>query len=342
MGIARLVRRQGDAGPLRAAVIGCGRIGAAFAAPATEDVLTHAAAYRACALTELVAVCDVNREIVTGCADVWNVVGFDDVDEMLRVSQPEVVSICTPDETHAALSERVLRAHSVRGVLIEKPLAVTVQDAENTLLLAETRGVVLAVNYSRRWAAGIEAVATLLRKGRLGEVGAVTGHYANGWLHNGTHWIDLARMLVGEVTSVRMLQERASYHAEDPSLDVEFRFKRGARGMVYGHARTGLSFFEMDVICELGRVRLSQGAERIDVYELAPSPIYAGFSEHSPLSSSSAGLGQSMLSAVTDVALRVLHGGSAACTGHDGVVALRVAEAARHADGRWIRVPTSR
>lgn len=322
-------------------MIGCGRIGAAFAAHGKGAVLTHAAAYGACALTELVAVCDVNVEAVGASAQAWKVEGFTDLGEMLEAVMPEIVSICTPDDTHASLADRILQSPSVRGVLIEKPLALTIEDAEKTVRLAEKRGVVLAVNYSRRWATGISGVTTLLRAGRLGAVRSVTGHYANGWLHNGTHWIDLARMLVGEVASVRMLRKAPSCHEGDPSLDVEIEFVQGAHGVVLGHAETGLSFFEIDLICERGRVRLSRGAEQIDVYELASSPTFAGFFEHVPLSSSSAGLGQSMLMAVEDVALRVRDGGSAACTGSDGIAALRAAIAARDADG-WISVQAGR
>lgn len=329
---------QMNAAPLRAALIGCGRIGAGFAAPSTGAVLTHAAAYNACALTKLVAVYDSNGDSARTCAEAWGVAGFADLDQMLEATMPDVVSICTPDGTHAMLADRVLNAPSVRGVLLEKPLALTISDAENTVRLAEKRKVVLAVNYSRRWATGIRAAAALVQQGRLGAVRTVTGHYANGWIHNGTHWIDLARMFVGEVTKVRVLRERESCHAGDSLLDVEIEFASGAHGIAFGHAGVGLSFFEMDLVCEFGRVRLSRGAEQIDIYELAPSPTFAGFFEHTPFSSTTAGLGRSMLLAVEDVALCVLEGGSPACTGHDGVAALRVAHAGLSARGSWMRV----
>ena len=141
------MRRALDATPLRAAVIGCGRIGAAFADPRTA-VLTHAApTARVCANRARGRVRLLRAETTKACAREWGVTGFVDVDEMLQVTMPDVVSICTPDDTHAALAERILQSPSVRGILMEKPLALTIADAEQTVLLAEERNVILAVNY---------------------------------------------------------------------------------------------------------------------------------------------------------------------------------------------------
>lgn len=326
---------RGAATPLRGAVIGGGRIGAGFSTTAAGDVLTHAAAYRTSARTELVAICDASAETADARAREWGVPGFVDVAEMLRVTAPEIVSICTPDETHAAIAEVVLAAPSVRGVLLEKPLALTLEDGARTVALAAARNVVLAVNYSRRWADGIRRTAELLRSDRLGAVRAVTGHYANGWLHNGTHWIDLARMLIGDLTAVRALRPLPSDVVDAP-LDVELMFANGARGVVLGHAGVGLSFFEMDVICERGRVRLSRGADQIDVSELAPSPQYPTFVAHAAVESQSGGLGRSMLLAVEDVARCITDGAAPACTGTDALEALRVAHAARASAGDWV------
>lgn len=112
------------AGPLLAALIGCGRIGAGFDAPGTGVILTHASAYVASPLTELVCVCDLNLETARENARRWGAAAyFVSVPELLRTMQPAIVSICTPDPTHSEISEQVLAFPSVRGVLIEKPLA---------------------------------------------------------------------------------------------------------------------------------------------------------------------------------------------------------------------------
>ncbi|HUF09854.1 MAG TPA: Gfo/Idh/MocA family oxidoreductase [Rhodothermales bacterium] len=325
--------------PLRAAVVGCGRIGAGFSSPECGAILSHVSAYAASPLTELVAVCDTEAETARAAALRWGIPGSHrDVTELLEAAQPQLVSVCTPDATHAAIASRVISFPSVRGVLAEKPLATTALEAQRIETLARQRGVALAVNYSRRWAEGIRDMVPVLRGGQLGAVQTATGHYANGWLHNGTHWIDLARMLVGEVVAVRTLRAQPAPDPDDPSLAVELEFACGATGVVLGHPGEGLSLFEMDLICEKGRVRLSDGADAICVDELRPSQTFAGFLQHARLSSIRGGLAKALLNAVEDVANRINDGGAPACTGADGVVALQIAESARQSDGTWMRI----
>src|SRR4051812_40715436 len=103
---------------LRAAVLGCGAIGAGEGGPPHPEVGvgTHVAAYDACAQTRLVAVADADRaraEAVAGrFAD--GVTAFADAAALLAAAEPELVSVGTPDATHAEVLELVLRTPSVR------------------------------------------------------------------------------------------------------------------------------------------------------------------------------------------------------------------------------------
>ena len=59
---------------------------------------------------------------------------FADPAELLAQAQPEITSICTPDETHFELARMALQASSVRAVLCEKPLAMSVEQGEELVL----------------------------------------------------------------------------------------------------------------------------------------------------------------------------------------------------------------
>jgi predicted dehydrogenase len=180
-------------------------MGSDFADDAARiGVYTHAGAYAACPDTRLVAVCDADAARAARCAARWHVPdSFTDVGRMLDTARPELVSICTPDETHAGMLLQVLAADGVRGILMEKPLALSGQDAARLVRLAERRGVTLAVNYSRRYAPGHQRLAALVQAGRIGRLQAVTGCYGKGTLHNGTHWFDLLRWFAGEVVQAQ-------------------------------------------------------------------------------------------------------------------------------------------
>src|SRR5262249_31548670 len=129
----------------------------------------------------------------------WKAPGrYADAGRLLRDAAPEIVSIATPDDTHAELLELVCTTESVRAVLAEKPLALDPDEAERLVRLAESRGVVLAVNYVRRFAPSHRRLERWLADRPLGRIELVRGTYVRGIKHNGTHWLDLARFLVGE------------------------------------------------------------------------------------------------------------------------------------------------
>jgi predicted dehydrogenase len=131
----------------RAAVIGCGRIGSGFADDPllAGDVYSHAEAYVRSPATQLVAVCDRDPAAAAECARRWGLsASFIEVKEILKEASPEIVSICTPDETHFEISRAALEAPSVRAVLCEKPLAMSLAEGEELARLAHETGKKLA------------------------------------------------------------------------------------------------------------------------------------------------------------------------------------------------------
>ncbi|HNB51570.1 MAG TPA: Gfo/Idh/MocA family oxidoreductase, partial [Anaerolineales bacterium] len=217
--------------PYRAALIGCGKIGSEFADdPLMKgDVFTHAEAYAVCPETTLLGICDTHPDKLRQCGQRWQVKAqFFSALAMMDEVQPELVSICTPDDTHYHVISQILAAnHKPLGILCEKPLAMDLTQAQELLEMCKRCGVVLSVNYMRRFAQNINALRMYLLEGNLGEIQAVNGYYTKGVKHNGSHWFDLLRFLVGEVEWVlgmNTLQETGL----DPTLDVFLGLQNGA------------------------------------------------------------------------------------------------------------------
>ncbi|MCK5161553.1 MAG: Gfo/Idh/MocA family oxidoreductase, partial [Candidatus Aureabacteria bacterium] len=107
----------------RAAVIGCGRIGAEFDSdPKRKYVSTHAGAYSTIPEAVLAAVCDIDKGKAIRCAERWKVpLVYTDVKKMLKQEKLDVVSICTPPKTHYQVLKEVVK-WPVKAVFCEKPL----------------------------------------------------------------------------------------------------------------------------------------------------------------------------------------------------------------------------
>ena len=102
---------------LKVGIIGCGNI---FTMHATScDYLKTAT---------LVAVCDVKKERADRASKKYGVKAYTDIETMLRESQVEVVSICTPHRAHAASA--IKAADCGVHILCEKPLATKLKDCD--------------------------------------------------------------------------------------------------------------------------------------------------------------------------------------------------------------------
>ncbi|MGE0254655.1 MAG: Gfo/Idh/MocA family protein [Alphaproteobacteria bacterium] len=91
----------------------------------------------------------------------------------------------------------------LKAVMAEKPLGADFAAAGTLVELCRTRGVALQVNLWRRGDATMRALAAGGREARIGRLQAGTALYGNGLRNNGTHLVDLLRMLCGEVRTVR-------------------------------------------------------------------------------------------------------------------------------------------
>ena len=331
-------------GEWRAAVIGCGWIGAGVADdPRADGIQAHAAAYASCPATVLVGVCDADGARAAGAARRWGLSrGFADVAALLKDARPQIVSVCTPDATHAAILEEVLANPDVRAVVAEKPLAQDLAQARSLVALARRRGVTLAVNYTRRFAPSHAEAQRRIAAGEIGKVVAVNGLYTKGVLHNGTHWFDLARWLVGDIVGVQAWRASADPACADPTCHVRLSFREGQSGFLLGSDEGRFTVFEMDCIGTEGRLRITDSGMRLTWSAVADSPYYSGYRTLLPGAEAAGGFRDVALRMIEDVVAALCGGTRPRCTGEDALAALAVAEAARRSLTTGTECPVER
>jgi predicted dehydrogenase len=310
----------------RAAVIGCGKIGSEFADdPRASGVYSHAGAYVSCRATDLVAVCDADAGKLQACVARWGVAaGYRDARMLLSEQRPDIVSVCTPDHTHFDLISAAIDTPGVRAVLAEKPLALERAQAETLVKRARERGVVLAVNYSRRYDAAHVMLKEWLESGGIGDMQRVGGVYTKGTRHNGTHWFDLARWYAGECVRAWGFDLRGE-NGPDPTLDAVLQFESGAAGHLQACDAAAFSVFEMDLIGTRGRVRILDSGYRLEVQNVVDSPRYTGYRTLVVDKQTESPMSDLVLHAVDDLARCLNEGGRPRCSGEDGVAALAIA-----------------
>ncbi|GEM_PF-1304415 len=187
----------------RAAIVGCGRIGALFERERAHDKpASHAGAVRANDATELVALVDTNPKTLAAARKLFpGAAGYRSLADCLKQRRPDIVIIATPPAARLSLLKACVRAR-VPMVVCEKPLAMSANEAKRTEALAATNGLTFVLNYQRRFSPLFARVRARIKSGKLGRIQQVTCYYSNGLYNNGGHVVDaLAYLLDDHIVS---------------------------------------------------------------------------------------------------------------------------------------------
>lgn len=185
----------------------------------------HARAMRALAdRVELVAVADVDVGRAAALVERWQALDWTgDYRELWNHHILDAVSICLPHHLHAPVA--IAAAQEGMHILVEKPLATTLAEADAMIATADAAGVRLMVAENMRFDRTYQEVAALIQSGALGEVFLVRlsrEHEMHAYLRarpwflqeesggilysGGIHDFELLRMLAGEIEHVYALQ----------------------------------------------------------------------------------------------------------------------------------------
>lgn len=143
---------------IRVGLIGCGNI-----------ARTHVPYIRSSKGAEIVAVCDSNLEQARSFARQFAVSKiYSDPMTLLREQRPDVIHILTPPQTHAELA--ISAMESGVHVLVEKPMTVSLEEADRVVATARRTGVQLCVNHNRLFDPVVVKAKQMVANGSLGQV----------------------------------------------------------------------------------------------------------------------------------------------------------------------------
>ncbi len=233
---------------MKYALIGCGRISPNHIAAAKHNNL------------EIVALCDVVESNMTEKMLKFelpkSVHCYTDYNEMLEKERPELVAIATESGKHASIALDCIRKDC--NLIIEKPIALSLEDADAIITLAGEKGVKVCACHQNRFNKSIQKIREAVEKKRFGRMFYGTAHirWNRGWEYysrakwRGTweqdggalmnqciHNIDLLRwMMNDEVIEVVAMTDRLNHEyieAEDLGIAL-VRFGNGAYGIIEG------------------------------------------------------------------------------------------------------------
>ncbi|AVF02992.1 MULTISPECIES: Gfo/Idh/MocA family protein [Devosia] len=171
-------------------------------------------------------VVDVNQEMAETARDRF---GFEEASADWRavVARPDIdiIDICTPNDSHAEIA--IAAAKAGKHIICEKPLARTGEESKTMLDAVQASGSIHMVAFNYRRTPAVALAKKLIEEGRIGDILNFRGTYLQDWSADpdsplswrfqksvagsgtvgdiGTHVVDFARYLVGEIASVNAL-----------------------------------------------------------------------------------------------------------------------------------------
>jgi predicted dehydrogenase len=252
------------------------------------------AAIHASPNAEIVAACDVNPNLAADICRRFGGQHTDQLNALLSDANVDAVYVAVPHDLLAPLARQALLAG--KHALVEKPMALTLADADDLIALADAEKLALGVFYEMRYAASFAQARDLLRAGAIGEVISVRIHtlidkpasyWQAGWggrthgpwrgqkaragggvvLMNSSHFLDATWFVTGlEVAAVSgaVATLVAPVEVEDTAA-ATLRYDNGALGSLYSGAH----------------VAGAEAAERCEVFGtegqmLLPDPYHGG------------------------------------------------------------------
>jgi predicted dehydrogenase len=252
---------------MKVAVIGVGSMGR-----------NHARVYSEIPEVELVAVSDADARVASSVAEKLGARAYHDYRELLEKEKPEAVSIAVPTVLHEEVGIAALEAGA--HVLMEKPIAATVEAGGRLIVKARAVGRQLMVGHIVRFNPAIQALKQKLDAGELGRIFQVFCRRAGPFpvriqdvgvvVDLAPHDVDLMRFLVGAdpVRIYAETEQRLHTEHEDLLWGV-LRFADGVTGSLEINWLTPTKVRETLVLGERGMFRVDDLTQDLYFFENA-------------------------------------------------------------------------
>jgi predicted dehydrogenase len=297
----------------------------------TGTPYAHAARYAAVDDTVVVAACDADAQKLATFGERWGVSAlYSDVDEMMRQERPDIVSICTHTGIRHEVAMQVI-AHGPRAIFLEKPMAETLRQCDDIIAACDERGIVTAVNCSRRWEPGYTQAKALVGE-VIGPLRCITGYCPGGLSHMGSHLLDLVRYLVDDAPAEWVCGHVPG--ADTGDQDVSGLGLIQFAGPIHGYINmleAGAVGVEVDLIGTTGRVQIGDNGNWCRLWVQTKDGLGRASLAEIPFPHLMDTPHMGRMS-VLDLAGCVRNGGKPRCSAVDGRAALELALALRHSE----------
>lgn len=326
----------------KAAVIGCGNIGAKVGNYGKSvQPGTHAGAYISDKRTQLAALVESDKKRLSLLKKNFpGVKIYTDPNDMFAEIKPDIVSIATPTPSHREL---VLMAAKYKcpAILCEKPIALKVSDAKAMISACKKSNSLLFINHMRHFDPILRKWSEKVNDDFLGKIYQGNAYYYNGLFNNATHLIDLLIMFLGKPIAVSAYYNQTTSNDKiNLNVDGMIFFKNNIIITLQTLSRN-YGFFGFRIFGERGMLDVTRAGYEVQYRKKIKHKSFKGYFELAEKIEKEGDLRSFMASAV-GYAIDCLQGKKQPISiGEDGLAVVRVLESLKESaslKGKFVKI----
>ena len=260
------------------AVIGAGNMGR-----------HHARNYYELETAELIAIADAD-ESKKELAEKFGCKFYKDYKEMLEKEKIDAVSIAVPTKFHKQVAFDVIKKG--KHILLEKPIADNIQDAEEIIKEAKAYKIKLMIGHIERFNPAVQKLKELIDVGKLGQISSIIARRVglfipqiqnvNVILDLAVHDIDVINYLVGmepKIVHKNSGEALSSLNGVDDYAELFLKYDQGISGFIQVNWITPIKIRNLSVTGTKGYAELNYITQELVVHESNYNPAYQDFKD---------------------------------------------------------------
>ena len=227
---------------VRIAIVGAGRVSQHYKLILDSGIVTG---------YQIVAVCDINESAALELANHWGCRAYNNINEAISLSAPDLVAILTPSGLH--YEHTLIALEQGCNVLVEKPIAMKPSQIEHLMEVSSNNNLLLCIAFQNRLNPAVQSLRNAVDNNKFGQITTATirlrwcrdqSYYEDGW--HGTwnqdggvinqqaiHHVDVLQWLMGPIERVCALAaNRINVLEAEDTLIALIQFANGALGTI--------------------------------------------------------------------------------------------------------------
>jgi len=258
-------------------IVGAGNIACGYDSPKLKYILTHIHAAIKHPAIKLDSIIETEIKKHKNILNKWggNINIYSDLKDSMSIYKSDIFVVANPTDQHLLTIKKILKNHSPKLIICEKPIVSNLKELKNLYELFEKHNTKIITNFPRRFEPSLNILKKKILK--LKQKYHFYGTFNKGLIHNGSHMIDLINMLVGNINKI----DSIDHEIINNDFFGKFLIKTdNCNGVISNINSQKLAIFELIIFSKTLKIEIIGSDKNILINHIQNSSLYKNFKNY--------------------------------------------------------------